>query len=264
MPGGFQLGYGAANFQSPAIVSGTSSGVTVTPATNAKGAYAVLSSSLPYDSAGIILTFRGQGPRYSIDIAVGGSGSEIVVIPDIYVGSTTSSGLLSVFIPCAIPAGTRVSARAQASAATTATDVTAIFFDGSFDTDAALAFATTYGFTGGSTSGVSVDPGSVSNTKGAWVEIASSITYDIRHLMIGYNPGSTSGSIHWLVDLGVGGSGSEQIVIPNLLLGGFDVHGYKQNFNINIPAGTRIAMRAQCNTGTAGTRLIDFALTGVS
>lgn len=59
-----------------------------------------------------------------VDIAIGGAGAEVVVVPDILVGGSTANDLPlpgSVSLPVAIPAGTRVAARARCSLGTATT-----------------------------------------------------------------------------------------------------------------------------------------------
>jgi hypothetical protein len=71
----------------------------------------------------------------------------------------------------------------------------------------------------------------------------------------------------WYIDLAIGAGGSEQIIMSNFLATcgtGVDMPFITGGFLLPffIPAGTRIAARAQCNVNTAGDRTFDMNLWG--
>lgn len=105
----------------------TTGGAVLTPVVGSKGAYVTLIASLAADTYGLIIQIHNTvtsaaNRSYAVDIAIGAAGSEIVIIPDL-IGSnaatyTSPGGGIFYYFPIFIPAGTRVSARAQGSVVT--------------------------------------------------------------------------------------------------------------------------------------------------
>lgn len=98
-----------------------------------------------------------------------------------------------------------------------------------------------------------------SNTKGAWVEIVASAPFDVGALLMTINFG---GAVYdYLLDIGIGAAGSEQVLFPDLLLSGRVVPtgGLPQKtltLPLRIPAGSRIAIRQQSSTNTSSNVMI--------
>lgn len=84
------------------------------------------------------------------------------------------------------------------------------------------------------------------NTKGAWVELVTATDKSCNLLSILMNAASV---YDHLVDIGVGPAGSEVVLIANLLFSraqSTSTGHFCYTFPVNIPAGTRIAVRSQC------------------
>lgn len=83
------------------------------------------------------------------------------------------------------------------------------------------------------------------NVKGSWVEFTPSAPFDAAGFYLSFGPGSINVA-DFLVDVGVGAAGSEQVILSNLL-------GSQCNFIVGgelfiplpIKAGERIAVRIQ-------------------
>ncbi len=115
---------GFAGFQPPSkyeawgAVTGTSGGTVATSgAANTKGAYAQLIAATALTSRWVILSVgRGSIDDVATDIAIGGAGSEQIIIPNIY---STSEGDIpgGLLLPWAVPKGTRIAARCAAGGA---------------------------------------------------------------------------------------------------------------------------------------------------
>ncbi len=134
----------------------------------------------------------------------------------------------------------------------------------------------TYGAVTSDTGGTEVDPGGTVNTKGSWVELVASTSFDhvFLNLGVGYqNKQSRTQTPSWLADIGIGASGSEVVLIPDIYLfrdsGGDGTSGQGtftvQNvgpFPVGIPSGTRLSVRAQCNNATVNDREFDAILYG--
>ena len=107
----------------PAAAQGTA----VTPQTGAKGAWTQLIASTTAESYGLLIcinsnTASNASRNTVLDIGIGASGSEVVIIPDLLAGNAAAytiggSGIWYYF-PVTIEAGARISARAQGTVAT--------------------------------------------------------------------------------------------------------------------------------------------------
>lgn len=104
------------------------------------------------------------------------------------------------------------------------------------------------------------------NTKGSWAQLSAATASDacwVEVQLVFYGATGTSA----LVDIGIGGSGSEIALFPNLVCAnGFGNGGsvYTYSFPCQLPAGTRIAARAQANDASdnnifASVRIFDGA-----
>lgn len=106
--------------------------VVASASINTKGAWTALSTSTTNDMKAVYVAIGSQGASKGtldnrLDIGVGAAGSEVVVIPDLYFGSftTTTHVLPALYGPILmdIPAGTRLSARTQSSTASASYDI---------------------------------------------------------------------------------------------------------------------------------------------
>jgi hypothetical protein len=104
-----------------------------------------------------------------------------------------------------------------------------------------------------STQGTSVTPGT--SNKGNWAQLIASTTSDTYGLVICVNSNSaSSASRNTITDIGLGASGSEIVLVPDLVSGnaaGYTLGGGWYYFPIFIPKGTRIAARGQGTVTTA-------------
>lgn len=114
--------------------SASTQGTTVTSGSGSKGSYAALTAATSYDYAGFFLAFdpqtafNAQAFTVAVDIAIGASGSEKIILPDrscsLRPGSAFSSGTISPLFAIPIPAGSRIAARAAASSSGAAMGIT--------------------------------------------------------------------------------------------------------------------------------------------
>ena len=249
-------------------LAATSSGVVLTMAgaINTKSAWKELIASTPYDSFGI--TVEGAMTNIgSFDVGLGAIGSEQIIVPDFYQGFWLS-GLRTLHFPIFIPAGSRIAGRYQSTAIATAPKMNVLLSEG--DVNRAFSQIVTYGFIPGSSKGTSVDPGGTANTKGAWSQLVASTAKDIRAIAImlgdqGYN--RTTNSADWLIDIGIGAAGVENAFIPNWWARYYYTSGavaidpmISEWFWLPIPAGSRLAARAQCSITTTSPRKLDVIL----
>ncbi|HLY53942.1 MAG TPA: hypothetical protein VKS60_00210 [Stellaceae bacterium] len=285
MPGGFPSAGGGAVYSNVGAATGTSTGTQVAPGSaggGVFGSWTQLISSTAVDAIGFFVTLLGNNPSAGtnycsgVQIGIGASGSEIAITPPLLVMGgfgTTSAQSTTYFCPLAVPAGTRISAQAASSGSSgTAVSVSLTLADGSWGEPGGYALLTAYGITSGIT-GQSIDAGGTANTKGSWTQLASSTAYDIEGFFICWsNAGFTAqaSASEFLVDVGVGASGSEVVILPNLSLA--DAYGNTTNalsgpnhiFWRKIPAGTRLAARCQCGATSAAARKPGLILIGIT
>jgi hypothetical protein len=246
---------------------------------DAKGSYAEVAASTSFDYAGIVVApgFNSALARYAIDIAVGAEASEQVILPDFLIGENTLGPYHPMFVPVGIPAGSRLAVRAQNSlaAGTNTLRFTGIGIGANPRWPSPSSTrAAALGFTSAGTKGTSIDPGGTAHTKGSWVEVVATTAEEYRGLYYAVtvnNNGTTTGttvsaSTHWLFDIGIGGSGSEVAVIPNIHWSVITskIHYKNQSwYPVGIPAGSRLSVRCQCSVNTAVERIMDVVLYGL-
>lgn len=235
-------------------------------ALNTKGAYTELIASTPYDCNG--LTFEaGFFDVYGwlFDVAVGAAGVEQIIASNLMLGTAV---MQRYYLPAQIPAGSRIAVRGQCD------------FNGSKTSYAkAYLLARTAGLRGRSiidlganltsSKGTTLNPGATINTKGAWAELSASAPNDLRELLVALrrdndNPGAVEAS--WLVDIGIGAAGAEQVVIPDVWCYATGYNDFKGASTLwmpaQIPTGSRVAARCACNTASSADTLISCIVYG--
>lgn len=261
--------------QAGALTASTQGTVITASATiNTKGAWAQLIAATTYESSWVMVTMsehNGAG-RYLVDIGIGAAASETVIIPNLHYANN-GSGALSTqmyLFPLTIPAGVRIAARCQNSTASRTIRITVTLIAASTSSTSGFGRVTGYGQAPADSGLTAVDPGGTINVKGAWVQLTASTTAETHWLCIGIGHDAlaiATLSYNWLLDIGIGGAGSETVIIPNLLLraNSSDDSPEPQVFHlpVNIPNGVRLAARCQCTDITSATeRLIDVAVWG--
>jgi hypothetical protein len=262
MTGGWLIGEKHSNVRSYGFVAGTSLLTALTSgAANTKGSYVALTTATVGDASSIIVHSRSvtTSDNSSLDIAVGGSGSEKIIVPDFIVDSPTI-GILAKEFPVAIPAGTRISARMQSLSATDTSTAAVTLLNNAGTGDSGTS-VDTLGFASATTVGTTIDAGGTANTKGTYVQIISSTVSDYSAFCFHFDVlgrGSQSGSASFLVDIAIGGSGSEVIIVPDypqfITTSTSLLSSFSPWFKIAIKAGTRIAVRSQCSVITTPNR----------
>lgn len=252
--------------------------VSITPSgsSHTKSGYEQLVASTPFDAAGFQLdiyyarsTSSPYNVSYLFDLAFGGSGSETIflqnflVVCNYYGNRHTHQG--SVFVPIPIPAGTRISGRAQSSSVTGGyeVEVGVLLLHGSIPWSCARC--TTLGADTSDTGGLVVDPGGTAHTAGSWVEFSASIGSTVKYIIAvvsGRNNGVMSQG-YWYMQIGVGSASSEQILWGSSFGMSNDmdmITPQRVAIPIQIAAGQRIAVRATSSITDATDRLADVVL----
>lgn len=249
-----------------------STGTTLTSSgsANTKGVYAQLSAAISRDADYLIIGLdnRLSNGFGAVDIAVGAAASEQIIIADLIASATAFAGQ-QFTIPFSIPAGSRLAARWQSTATSDTIRASVIAGSGNLGFKS-YRKSDTYGFTAASSLGTAVDPGGTVNTKGAYSQITAATNRDHFGLAFAVDgqgdTGLTTSSL--LMDIAIGAAASEQIIIPNIMLTmastGYIVPFASGTFPVQIPAGSRIAVRAQSTTNAANARAFGITLYGFS
>ncbi len=110
--------------------------------------------------------------------------------------------------------------------------------------------------------GTQVTAGATPHVKTAWTEVIASTSFDYESLLIELRS-FTGGH---LLDMGIGSSGNEEVIIPNLLFalagGGTTTSPVNVNIPIHIPAGSRISLRHQSTTNAGSFRALFKGFSG--
>lgn len=258
------------------VGSGSGSTYFVTPTSHAtihtKGNWTQILAATPYHAHALLIEVA---PAFAWgafwDIGIGGVGSERPIVENLAWGSTASEdqGVFAFIVPLALPAGTRISCRVQIdSAGASGNGLVAVMpighpFPGF---EAGLSRATTYG-ANTATTRLTLPTVPSANTKGPWAQLTAATTADIRYMIVQQTLAEFVSGGAWAFDIGIGASGSEKILVPDLL---GDSQGGLQGprpstygFPCYVPAGTRLSIRYKTSAGTAMSGDLGFAIIGV-
>lgn len=236
---------------------------------NQKGAWLEIVSSLAINAKALLIHFTPstQTSRlYLVDFAVGASGSEQIFLNNLFVTIAATATPAIAHFPISIPAGSRISARYQAdTAASSNVRVAITALSTGFFTASPYSRIVTIGANTATSGGTTISPGN--GVKGSYAQLTASLANDMSALLIAIgNVGFVQTQVAYQMDISVGSSGFETVLIPDL--GVVDDNG-TDSFQpkiigplpINIKAGTRIAVRGR--TTTAGTS-VGMVLYGLS
>jgi hypothetical protein len=248
--------------------------ITASGSTNTKGSWADIGTTGFAWKLLILCVDGNTGTACDgvLDLGINVGGNSFVIAEDLRISTTaplTNEGQQYYWLPIAVPSGAVLSARLAASAASKTVKVTCTGFSNGLGGAAPFSRCRAL-YTSATSRGVAVDPGAASLTKGAYSQLVASTAFDVCAIsfMFGYNGDISRGSFaRWLIDLAIGGAGSEYIFLPNFVShfetvidGPFT--SFIPPFPMFIPAGSRIAARALCASTTAGDRTFDIAAWG--
>lgn len=247
-----------------------------TPGTNGAWSEMIATTSFDYEGLywNVCRTHPAASTRFLLDIGIGPSTAEQVVIADFPILEQSTSGHVGVcgFLPIRIPAGVRVAARIhRASTASAAFDFQLIGCGESHRGIPPFNRATTYGTDLANYRGTLVDPGASANTRGTRAELVASTTNPIRALYVVATRAATGGSNTTnngaMLEISVGGSGTEVILIPPLCFSMNATRDYYMPhcfgpFFVNLPAGVRLSAVAQADFTLANARELAVSIVG--
>lgn len=248
--------------------------LTASGTAHTKGSYAQIVASTPFDVGGFYLYAAANAASSTdtgqlLDLAIGGSGSEQIILGDLAVGSSILKGGHENnhprFIPLFIPEGQEIRGRIQAVQASDTLEIDIHFVEaGAFRS---YQQCKVYGVDAAATEGALLQNGS-------WNEIEASTDYDIEALMQWPTLDTSLGGDRMMVRVGTGAASSEVQIWPPKDSAGtlIDFHGGwrtgsgenlhngfpSQCLPITIPASTRLASYG------VGARLNGIQLLGFS
>lgn len=263
--------YNTDTFAHPAIGvnTATSMGTQLTvPGTNntLPSTFVVLSASLPEDAAGFILSVSagyGSGsPNCLVNLYVGASGQEQLLVGGIQIGrgSSTGGSFKNVYVPIAIPAGTRVTAKYQCDSASGAPNVYVSLtpLGAGFSFAPALTQWESWGADTTISRGKLVTASATTHTLGNKIELIASSTIDSQHIIVQSHQNVAQES---LLTLYVGAAGSEVPILGPIMVAGktdsaaaaelSKMLGTIFSLPLSIPAGSRISAAIQSNVASA-------------
>jgi hypothetical protein len=240
--------------------------VTLTSGSTAgtKGAYTQLIASTAADAYCLWIWARGVAVsagdgRCLIDVAVGPSGSESVILPDLNFGAAPASNTAHervMAIPIYIPKGTRIAARCQRDTASGTVTIGWMLDEQPVWPGTVGQVGTSYGVNATNTRGVIITTGN--GAYGSWQQIVASTTSPHRWWWPGIDGGgdTTQTNAACIVQLGVGAAGSEQVLGTwhFRATGTEDLCGPHRPLPVYnpLPAGVRIAARASNGANSLG------------
>lgn len=200
---------------------------------------------------------------FGYTIYTGGSGSEQILVDDVITQSTNNSDTDAAdgaHFPLFVPKGTRISVAIRDNDGSTSVGRFTIQGHSKTWTSGGGGHRGTLraGFVSGGTMAPMVDPGSSSNTKGAYTELVDPTLGDVAgfNVYVTNNDNFSSSDYFWLVDIAVGAVGSEKVIVSNIsIFSNTSADKMRPQslgpFWVPIPKGSRVSARAQCSgTGT--------------
>lgn len=250
--------------------TGTATGTDViTDGTTArtKGAWVEFTTPLS-DRASLLqvcLNNTNATQWFLVDIGIGtAAGSITPIAENLFFGVWHSfTNGVRYDIPCNLPKGTRVWARAASNGTVTnkRIRVSCLAHYGGDYSDSAPGGLVTMGADTTNIQGTTVDPGATANTQGAWVQLSAAVPDTLKGLQLGlgvHPTDTTTSYFKYFFYIGIGSAGSvTQIAGPIWSLSD-NVADAQQPpvvyLPLQIPAGTGLFVSCQSDDATAGQR----------
>jgi len=186
-----------------------------------------------------------------VDIGIGASGSETVIVPNLAVGGYGGAPPL-IWVPVRIPSGSRIAARCQSIVAGKTSVSVRIWAFTNAEPSRVPTAVEAIGSNTSTSAGVAM-----SGSSGTWVEITSATASDYQALTVVPSCSATAGNNGpWRLSLGVGAAGSEVELSSSFVeqtgnpliqqTGSFTIGNMLSG--ISIPAGSRLAVKHNIST----------------
>jgi hypothetical protein len=180
----------------------------------------------------------------------------VVLVPNAHLGPTINAAGSDfmcgpIYVPLRLRAGTRVALRSQCALASRTFIAKMQFVTATFGKPGGYHRAETVGALTGSSAGTAATTGGV-NTKGAWAQLTASAPISAKHVVF-FAVAPTGTATDFTLDLGIGGAGSEVVVLPDLFYTTAAMNGGYMgvwSLPILIRAGERIAYRGKAGAAS--------------
>lgn len=252
--------------------AGTGGVPTGNASANTKGSWTDIVASTAFDAAAVMISVAQASNTLShlFDVAVGASGSEVIIAGDVLHGGHSRMGS-HVMLPIPIPSGTRIAGRVQASTGSAQLQMRATLIRGGLLLPPTGGQIVTMGSLTASSFGTAVDAGAVANTYGSWAQLTASTPADITAICVRIgnqsNASPSDSALAFYLDIGVGAAASEIPVIVGLPFASSSNGSYGSGcefwFPISIPASTRVAARVKSNITDATDRVLGVSVLGL-
>ena len=202
-----------------------------------------------------------------VRVLIGSAGNEEVIID---VNSHIKGNLgphSTSFHRVSIPSSSRLSIQVACDSGGRDIGVSVLLFKPSFTTHSPFGRVDIIGMDGTEISeGTTVDPGGTANTKGSWTEITASLSETLKnpYILFGAADNDAMSNANFLLDIAVGGSGSEEVIISNLpfMTSSQETSRPPIQLPITMVSGQRYAARLQCDITDATDRLVTISFAG--
>lgn len=243
---------------------------------NVKGAWGELIAATSQRISSLLVVIgngSGTARDFRIDLGIGASGSEVVLVPDLLYSVASDVGPSTYSLPVRIPQGSRIAGRVQCSFASATCNVAIYGVSQGFAGAPGFGQVTCYGIPGTDDSGgTEYDPGASVNTKAGWAQVDAATAKPVKQMLVvigNLRNNNLVGKYFWSLDVGVGAALSELVIIPDLWFlcdtpSDSRAPAAFGPFPCDIPAGTRLAVRAQCSGADATDRKFDVLIYGFS
>lgn len=194
-----------------------------------------------------------------LDVAVGASSSEVVVIANIPVGF--AGGGMSWTFPLAVASGSRIALRTQSAVSAKSLDI-GVSLRAAGTSSTAGTTCTAHGADTATSSGTNpATPGAINTEAATWTQLVASTAADYSKLVVAVTASANSNiqAAQGLIDIGIGASSSESAVITDI---GYVVtsseqifvNGTSRHYEVSIPSGSRISFRHRANSTNTTTK----------
>src|SRR5512146_354971 len=179
--------------------SGAGTVVTASGTINTKGSYVDLINPTSFDTYFVAINtgsvaVSATDTSILLDIAVGGAGSEQIILPDLLCGWAWEPGR-QLYLPLFIPRGSVIRARCASVIASKTVNVGIWLFGGAGQLPWPVFHqADAYGITVTGSKGTSLTPSATANTFGTWTSIGSTTSREYKGFCVcnGGQPGDTT------------------------------------------------------------------------
>jgi hypothetical protein len=253
--------------------SSIGTGVAAPGTANTKGAYVVLTAATTHYATAVTLSMAMPTVvgEMLLDLAIGPLGQEQDIISNVNISrGTVPIGWQLTRVPVAVPAGSRLTARAQSSVAGQGLQLTTLLHYPGNEALPPLARAEAIGVSTATSRGTAIDGGAAVNTTPAtFTQLVASAarTYRLFYIINSNQGIATRLAANFLADIAIGAAGAEQVLVPKYQLSSnANEQVYPPvlgPFYIPIPVGSRVSARTQCSSSAAADRQFDVSLLGV-